>query len=283
MNILSNLRTAGVVLLILAFGAGCKKTNDLTIPPAAAHFNSASGTFFITAPGIIYKLPVGVTTVSDKDRTVTIAVSSPTGAVSGTQFILSSNTVTIPAGTAVDTLAITGVYDQYLAGRKDTLIFSIQSGTGLIAAFDDTFRLALRGPCFDGDVTLSDMAGAYAHSSDPDDPVYTVTVSNLVNTSPTTGTGSIDNLWNVGVPSPVTINFDWTDPANIQVSIDDQLMNYFYDVGEPFSIETTPGEKSTFSVCNQTITLVTDLIVENYFGPGQGAYYAQKYVMNVKR
>lgn len=283
MNLKINFRNVCLALFIMAIGASCKKANDLTIPPGVAHFmNPTSGTFFITAPGAEYKLPIGVTTVSDQDRTVNITVSSTTGATEGTQFTLSSHTITIPAGKSLDTLTINGIYDQYLSGRKDTLVFSIQNnGKDLESAFDDTFKLALRGPCFDGDVTLSEMAGTYANSTDPDDPVYTVTVSNLVNTSPTTGTGTINNLWDAG--GAVTIDFDWTDPTNILASVARQPIGVNYAAGQPISVRTTPGQISTFSVCKQTITLTTDLIVENYFGPGQGALYATKYVMKVRR
>ena len=283
MNLKTNLRSFGIGLLLMAVGASCKKSNDLTIPPDAAHFMSpTSGTFFITAPGAEYKLPIGVTTVSSQDRTVNILVSSTTGATEGTEFTLSSHTITIPAGQSLDTLTIGGMYNQYLSGRKDTLIFSIENGKDLLgSAFDDTFELALRGPCFDGDVTLSEMGGSFANSTDPDDPVYTVTVSNLVNTSATTGTGTIANLWDAG--GSVTINFDWTDPTDIKASVARQPIGVDYDPGQPISVRTTPGEKSTFSVCKQTITLTTDLIVENYFGPGQGALYAGKYVMKIRR
>lgn len=283
MNLKINFRAVSIGLLLMAIGASCKKSNDLAIPPDAAHFMSpTSGTFFITSPGAEYKLPIGVTTVSAQDRTVNIVVSSTTGATEGTQFTLSSHSITIPAGQSVDTLTITGMYNQYLAGRKDTLIFSIQNGKDLLgSAFDDTFKLALRGPCFDGDVTLSDMAGIYANSTDPDDPVYIVTVSNLVNTSATTGTGTIANLWDAG--GSVTIDFDWTDPTNIQASVARQPIGVNYAAGQPISVRTTPGEISTFSVCKQTITLTTDLIVENYFGPGQGALYDTKYVMKIRR
>ncbi|MEO8110899.1 MAG: hypothetical protein ABI594_12735 [Ginsengibacter sp.] len=282
MNLKINFRAITVAVLLMVTGASCKKSNDLTIPPDAAHFMSpTSGTFFITAPGAEYKLPIGVTTVSAQDRTVNIVVSSTTGATEGTEYTLSSHTITIPAGESVDTLTISGMYNQYLSGRKDTLIISIQNGKDLGSAFDDTFTLALRGPCFDGDVTLSDMAGTYANSTDPDDPVYTVTVSNLVSTSATTGTGTIANLWAAG--GSVTIDFDWTDPTNIQVSIARQYIGVDYDPGQPISVRTTPGQKSTFSVCNQTISLITDLIVENYFGPGQGALYAGKYPMTIRR
>ena len=65
--------------------------------------------------------------------------------------------------------------------------------------------------------------------------------------------------------------------------MDLQYSGFDYDAGQPIDIRTTPGEKSTFSVCNQRITLITDVIVENYFGPGQGAYYGHKYVMSIKR
>ena len=285
MKLINFLAYFGIILLALLMG-GCDKTKpyDLITPPAAVHFVGDQNQTYTLDTSMVasYSITIGTTDVSAKDRVVTYNVISQTGAVQGTQYTLSpAGTVAIPAGQSTAKITIQGNASYYTAGRKDTLKFFLSEPEIKTASFLDTLTLVLRGPCFDGDVILSDMAGTYANSTDPDDPIYMVTVSNLVNTSATTGTGSINNLWDAG--GTVTINFDWTDPTNIQASISRQYIGVDYDPGQPISIRTTPGQISTFSVCKQTITLTTDLIIENYFGPGQGALYAGKYVMKVRR
>lgn len=285
MKLTNFLSCVGVILLALLL-ASCDKTKpyDLITPPAAVHFVGDKSQSYTLDAGVVppFTIMIGTTDVSSKDRVVTYGVVSTTGATQGTQYTLSpAGTVTIPAGQSTATITIQGNSSFYTAGRKDTLKFFLNEPEIKAASFLDTLQLVLRGPCFDGDVTLSDMTGTYANSTDPDDPVYTVTVSNLVTTSATTGTGSINNLWDAG--GTVTINFDWTDPTNIQASVARQPIGVNYAAGQPISVRTTPGQISTFSVCNQTITLTTDLIVENYFGPGQGALYDTKYVMKIRR
>jgi len=285
MKLINILSCTGIVLLATIMGS-CDKTKpyDIITPSPEVHFvGDATQSYTLDTSTVgPQTITIGTTNVSSQDRTVTYSVSSPTGAVTGTQYTLTpTGTLVIPAGKATADITVQGNYSSYTSGRKDTLIFSLSEPSVKVASFLNSVKLVLRGPCFDGDVTLSDMSGNYANSTDPDDPVYAVKVSNLTTTSATTGTGSINNLWDAG--GTVTINFDWTDPTNIQISIPRQSIGVDYAAGQPISIRTTRGAKSTFSVCNQTITLVTDLIVENYFGPGQGALYAGNYVMKIKR
>lgn len=283
---LNNIFSYSCILLLATIMGSCDKTKpyDIITPPPEVHFvGDATQSYSLDTSTVgPQTITVGTTDVSSQDRTVTYSVSSPTGAVTGTQYTLTpAGTVVIPAGKATANITVQGNYSSYTSGRKDTLIFSLGEPSIKVAPFLNSVKLVLKGPCFDGDVTLSDMSGSYANSTDPDDPVYAVKVSNLTTTSATTGTGSINNLWAAG--GTVTINFDWTDPTNIQVSVPRQNIGADYAAGQPISVRTTPGAKSTFSVCNQTITLVTDLIIENYFGPGQGASYESSYVMKVKR
>lgn len=276
-----------ICVLVLVFVLGsCDKTKPygIVIPSAAVHFvgDETQSYSVLSEDTPPYGVIIGTTDVSEQDRVVTYSVTSQTGAVQGSQYTLApKGTITIPAGQSRATINVQGNYTFYEKGEKDTLIFSLSEPGITVAKFLDTVKLILGGPCFDGDVTLSDMSGSYANSSDPDDPKYTAKVTNLVTTSATTGTGVISGLWDGG--APVAISFDWTDPDNIAATIARQNIGFDAAVGMPFSIRTTAGQKSTFSVCNQTITLITDIIIENYFGPGDGAVYKSKYVFKVKR
>lgn len=275
-----------VLVALTVITPGCDKTKpyDLITPPAQVHFvgdknqtysleDASSGTFKVT---------VGTTDVAATDRIVTYKVTSKTGAVEGTEYTLSpAGAVTIPAGKTTADIVITGDYIHYESGRKDTLLFTLGEPSIKVADFMNEAVVVMRGPCFDGDVTLSEMAGDYANSTDADEPLYTVKVTGLEETSPTTGKGVIANLWNGS--APVIITFDWTDPTNIKTAIAWQPMGFDYAAGNPYAIRTTPGKKSTFSICDQTITLRVDLIVEDYFGPGEAALLDSDFLMRVIR
>ena len=283
-NILTGfIMLAGLAVVLL----NCTKpAGNLHIPPEQAHFaNETSGAYFITAPGVTYEIQVGVTTVSDKDRTINFSVTSPTGAVQGTDYTLSGTSVTIPKGETLGTITVSGQYNNYTAGQKDTLIFTLEGPGVTPSDYNSTFKLLMRGPCFDGDVTdITLMGGTYANATDPDDPVYTVIVSNFVTTpGSTTATAKIANLWDWF--GAVDIEFDWTDPANPKATIPLQTTDKFYSAADnqPFAIRTSPGQVSKFSVCTDKISLIVDLIVLNYPDPGQGVYYEQNYPMTINR
>ena len=279
MKITWSIKLIAACVLFAGVMTGCKKEDKVVTPPSQAHFNNkSSDVYFITAPGETKTITVGVTTVSDKDRTFNINVTSPTGATSGTQYTLSKNTITIPACKATDSFEVRGVYSEYTTGRKDTLVFTIQSGNEVPASdYNNTMTLLMRGPCFNGDVTLSEMGGTYANTFENGGSYgpYTATISNVTVLTPTTGTAKIDNLYDYF--GPLTINFDWTDPANIKAEIPLQQTNQNYAAGQPFLVRTSPGQVSTFSVCSQTISLTIDVIVNNYPAPGSAAYYDQNY------
>ena len=119
------------------------------------------------------------------------------------------------------------------------------------------------------DVVLTDLAGDYPNTAEfklsgtvytqswgaPANP-YTppgVTVSNLVQTSATTATGTFTNLYDAGW-SDVTFTMDWTDPSNFKITIPTQNVDATTD------IRTSASKPSTFSSCDQTFTLVVDLL-----------------------
>lgn len=267
----------GLSLMMALVFAGCKKEDTLVIPDEYAHFlNQGGDSYFVTAPNTTYSLSIGTTNVSDADRTISFSVSSPTGAVEGTHYTLSTHSITIPAGQSKATVTVSGDYNEYTSGRKDTLIFTINDPSVEAAPYNREFKLFMRGPCFDGEVDdITIMGGAFANTFEGGGSYgpYTVTVSSLTQTGPTTATAQISNLWDYF--GPVTINFDWTDPNNTIVSIPLQQTDQDYDVGQPFLIRTSPGQVSKFSVCNNKITLTVDIIVNNFPAPGSAAYYDQ--------
>jgi hypothetical protein len=220
----------GIALLVAGFSSCKKDASDfLTVPETGAHFvGGAVQTYTITsATAPPYKLTIGTTDVSASDRTVTFTVSSPTGAVKGTQYNFTGNSVTIPAGQATATVDIQGVFSQYTTGRKDTLIFTITEPNTKAADFDNTMKLVLRGPCAETDIVLSEFIGTYANTNElfgtsaygP----YTTTISAVNQTSPTSGTITVTNIYNENW-SPATFTLDWSNPANRTITLVSQVV-----------------------------------------------------------
>lgn len=283
---ISNVKALNWLVLSCTFLLLCCKKEEVTIPEPLAHFtNVAGGTFSVVSTNNLFKIPVGVTAVSDVDRTVNITVTSPSGAVQGTHYTLSSTSVVIPAGEAVDSLTIYAAYNQYLAGRKDTLIFTITGDGVKPSSYNSTYTLALRGPCFEGDVDLNAFLGDYDKSVEdfggPYGP-YTTTVTAVNQTSATTGTITVANIFDAGW-NPVTFTLNWTDPSNRTVTLVQQsgignagTVSSTY-AGQDISVRPFAGQVGTFSACNQTITIKMQIGVT-----GLG-FFGTLYTLNMVR
>ncbi len=275
---------------------GCKKETPLTIPAEQAHFTfQTGGNYFITAPGVTYKVPIGLTAVSGTDRTVSVTITSPTGAVQGTHYTVNKTTFTIPAGKATDTIVVTGNFPQYTAGRKDTLVFTI-NGTdkgSSVAAFEtnNTYKLYMRGPCSELEINdagaLQEFVGAYTANEiafgSPYGP-YNTTISSVTQTSPTTATAVITNVFDAGW-SPMTVTLDWTDMANRKVTFVAQSVGgnagasfgAAYN-GMPYAIRpASSGQIGTFSFCSKTLSLYGNIGI---WGVG---YNGQLYTLNMTK
>lgn len=245
--------------------AGCDKVDsNMHTPEEAIHFdNQEDATYQISDPGVIYKIGIGTTTVSDKERTAEIVVTSPTGAVEGTHFTVSRKTITIPAGSAVDTIEVRGVYDEYLDGRKDTLYFVLKStGELKVGEYNDTLKLFMRGPCFEGDVELSELEGTYRRSFDVTYGYgpYSTAIVATESLTETTALITVRNLFDAGF-NDLVFKLDWTDPFNRILTLEQQSTGTDGSVfgstyaGKPLSILANPNAAGTFSYCNGTFTI----------------------------
>jgi hypothetical protein len=276
-------------LSALVLVTGCKKDKSdyLKLPTLESHFtNKSSDTYIIASAGVTKKIPVGITAVSDKDRTITIDVTSPTGAVLGTHYTLSTKSLVIPAGKVIDSITVTGIYSQYTSGRKDTLVFTLKDGDVPASAFNNKFTLLMRGPCFEGDVNLYDLKGAYTKTNEdfggPYGP-YTTTISSVTQAAgATTGTITVTNIFDAGW-NPITFILDWTNPANRTVTLTQQsgignagTISSTYN-GQDITVRPFAGQTGTFSICNQTLTLKMQLGVT-----GLG-FFGTLYTVNMAR
>jgi hypothetical protein len=268
--IFKSLVAAGVMVLAIT---SCKKNNlvvDKSVtPPAFVKFNVAKAgdtlkTYYINSANTPLKIPIGISTVSDKDRTIQLCYSSLT-AVAGVQYTTPPATIVIPAGKTVDSLSLQGLFSGYpLSTRKDTLRIKICGGDVPVSDYWSTYTVVMRKYC---DVVLANLAGNYSNTNEYTSSgafsygPYTTAVSNVVSTGATTATAKISNLYDDGW-NDVTANFDWTDPGNFTVTIPLQLTGRSYagGPGGPTSVRTTAGQTNTFSSCDRSISISIDLV-----------------------
>lgn len=263
MNKLFKIAVAAVT--VTAFSS-CLKDQEFN-PETEAMFLNGTSTlqyYVRSTPGSNFKIPVGVTNVSDVDRTVTITTSSPTGATEGTHYSIASKSITIPAGKAVDSITLSGIYNAYPVSRVDTLLLTLQTNDNLTAAgFNSVQKVVLRRYC---DVLLADIAGVssaqdYDDTGAPDGGGYSLSIAAGTSTG-TTGTVVLTGLW--GIPRPVTVNLNWTNPSNFTATIPDQN---FYIHGTYGQVKIRSVATGSFSSCANTMTLIYEPYV-----PGLGTF-----------
>lgn len=269
-KISSYLLSAGLLLGISVLMFNCKKDKIVEADKQVAFFAATGvGTYSVTSPTVVYKVPVGLTKASSVDRTVGVTVTSPTGAAQGAQYSLSTTSLTFEAGTVVDTIVVTAVYAQYQAGRKDTLNFAFTNASDVAPSLNPTYKLYLRGPCFEGDFVANAFQGSYPQTNElfgtsaygP----YTITISAVTLLTPTTGKVSVTNIWDSGW-NPLEFILDWTNPNNrtvLPVSVssgvgDAGTISATY-AGQQVAVRPFAGQAGTFSFCNKTINFKMQL------------------------
>ncbi|OJW32599.1 MAG: hypothetical protein BGO54_19675 [Sphingobacteriales bacterium 46-32] len=271
--------------LLLGFAAltGCDKFKpyDTKVVEPEVHFTGARNQLYAmnSNPAPVFNIGVGTTDLSSVDRVITFKMQSLSGATPGTEFTIgtTNNTVTIPAGQAVAYIPIQGNAAYYGSGEKDTLLFTLEQTGVKIAGFQDTVRLVLRGPCFDGvDIgdaaTLDAQKGAYAKSFDAGFGAYgpyLTTIKSITPLTATTARAVINNVWDDNFGD---LNFliDWTNPANVTINLEGVVvtggnagnLNSAYN-GMNLVIRQYPGLNGQFSVCTGIHTLRYQLGVYN--------------------
>ena len=261
MNKLLYIIFTGAALINLA---SCKKNNVVvgkdTEPPAFVKFNTTGAgdtisSYFINSSNDAFKIPVGVTNVTDQDRTIQFTYTSRT-AIQGQQYSAPASLV-IPAGKALDSLTISGIFSAYdTPGRIDTVQISISGGIAP-SPYKSHYTLYLRKYC---DVDINSFVGTYANCIDNGTyGPYEIEVLSATATGNTSGYLMVDNLWDAGGATPIRVNLDWSDPSNFTASIPaGQKLFIDPDYGQA---SVNPNGAGTFSSCDNIFTLKYEVYV----------------------
>jgi hypothetical protein len=249
----------------------CDKNNfavdvDPIIPPEKARFLTTKtvDAFYIqnnASGGTEYKIPIGVTTVSDAARTIQLTYASSTGAAAGAQYT-APPTITIPAGKTIDTLTVKGIFAGFTSTRRDSLKITITGPGSIPNAYNKEITLVMRKYC---DVVLANLSGDYPKTNEYNSAgafqygPYTTSVSNLTSTGATSATGKLNNLYDDSW-LPIDATFDWSNPAAFKVTIAAQSTGKTYSgLAASVRSSTASGAVNTFSSCDNSISLAIDI------------------------
>lgn len=263
-----------LALAMLVFFSACKK-NNLVIDqdvkaPVLAKFNTASAvdsvtTYYIRATGNVVKLPVGLTSAPESQRSVKFSYSSRT-AIKGTDFNAPDSLI-IPAGGLIDTLVFSGVFANFPATRIDTVTITIDPTSDVKgASYQSRYKIIMRKYC---DVVLANLSGDYSNTREYSSPYtaqaygpYLTSVTGLVATGPTSARCKLVNLYDFGWDD-IDATLDWANPSAFKVTINQQATGTTETVGGvdyPAFVKTSATVPSTFSACDRSITLHIDYI-----------------------
>jgi hypothetical protein len=273
----------------------CDKTKpyDIAVASPVVHFDGPENQAYAVRTAVVdpFEIEVGTSDVTSTDRTVSFTVTSTTGAAAGIQYsvVNTGNTVTIPAGKAIATISIQGIFAGYPTGRVDTLIIALTEPSIKVAGFSDTVRLAIGDICAEGvGFNINDFMGNYANTNEvfggPYGP-YTTAITNITSTGPTSATITVANIWDNGW-DPILFDLDWSDPTNLTADVQPQAaignsnagdINPAY-AGQTIAVRASAtGGPGTFSTCNNTLILRMQLGVT-----GLG-FFAPVYTVNMAR
>jgi hypothetical protein len=249
--------------LFAAFGviclASCKKNNlvvdkDVTPPPYVKfgtwNNSDSSATYVIKSNNAPFKIPVGITNVSDKDRTINFTYSSAT-AVQGQQYTAPSSLV-IKAGEALDSLEITGIFDGFNSiTRIDKLVITISGGDVPVNQVKSNFILNMKKyweadlNAFSGVYVIQDYTGGA-----PDGGPYEVTITPVSLNGPSSVV-AIAGLWGFDEP-PVKVTLNWDNLETGKTTV--PKANWF--VHPTYGQSTiNPAGTGSFSTATNTIII----------------------------
>jgi hypothetical protein len=173
-----------ILILALAFVVSCEEDVlifDVDNGQTLAKFTASSGLLGTPADGATYQVDVQVTTKTDSDRTISIAVD-PSSTATSDQYAISD--LVIPAGTYSGTVTITSNFEALPEEGSTTLILNLTdvSGSNDIVFANSTLTLTLFRECpiLGGDwvIEMSDSFGDGWQTTGPDGgPGLSITLS----------------------------------------------------------------------------------------------------------
>jgi hypothetical protein len=253
------------------FSCSSKDAYDVIVPPEIASFTGGTSAVFGVSndPNAVFKIPVGVTTVSNQDRQLYFDITSPSAATA--TYTVLNNPVTIKAGSSADSLIIKGDYNSFTGPDDiDSLYISLRAAEGVKPApFNNSYKLALRRFC---PINLADFNGNFVVVSDAFQDTSPGDILVLTKIS--------DNQFSFVYPSP-------TNPRPIVVDMDAAAGTFTIPrqtIGTDWSWEPSYKNPSvvgngTYESCGKVITFRMTWGINN----GASVFSGGPYILRIRK
>ncbi len=239
--------------------SSCEKNNlvigkDIT-PPAFVKLGTwtaadSTGLYVVRSNNAPYKIPIGITNVSNQDRTINFTYSSPT-AVEGVNYTAPKSLV-IKAGEALDTLEVTGLFAGFNNDVTKVLNLKVTISGGDVPVSPKKFNYDLTMKMY-WDADVNAYSGTYIiqdyDGGEPDGGPYEVELTPVSGNGPQTIV-NIKGLW--GSDVPVKVVLDWDDRTKGSTTIPKAPFYIDDDYGR---ITINPNGKGKFVVADNKMTI----------------------------
>lgn len=244
-KISSRLLMAGL-LSIFSILYGCKKDKVVTPDQAVSLFGAGGTTSTYLVPddsNSVFKIGLGLTKPASSDKSITFSITSPTGAVEGAQYTVSSKTITISTGKVVDSVSLKGIFGGYPTGRRDTLVFKITGGDIPALIGSDVYKVVLQKFC------QLDMGIFFGNFEVLQDDWVDYFPGDVV---PLSGNGNVVSF-DYPTPfnhQPLLIN---VNPATFATSVALTAFGSYSSTGSIYSAKSVAGANSVVIPCDKII------------------------------
>jgi hypothetical protein len=229
-------------LILAIFIVGCEEDRAIYDGAPILNFANATGDYFVAQENNTYILPVWLTKASNKDVTVSLEVKESSTATLGEDFVITNQTITIPAGQLKGEFEISTKFDDASVDGK-TAVFSINSSNAEVANFRTDFSLAIKKSC-----PLDDFPGTFNFNSSIFGAEFPVEIVD----GPSANTFTLIDVYGAGQDVTFTVNDDFT----VSVPSQDAWISGTYGQAQ---VTGKPGSK--VDPCSGTLTLVWELTV----------------------
>lgn len=246
-------------VIAIAALASCKKNNlvigkDVT-PPAFVKIGTwtaadSTGLYVVRSNNAPFKIPIGITNVSDKDRTINFTYTSA-NAVEGVNFT-APKSIVIKAGEALDSLAITGLFAGFNDDVTKVLKLKVTISGGDVPVNPKKFNYDLTMKMY-WDANLNAFSGTYIiqdfDGAEPDGDPYEVELIPISGNGPQTSL-NIKGLW--GRNELVKVVLNWDDRTKGTTTIPKA---FFYTHSSYGALTINPNGTGKFSATDNTMTI----------------------------
>lgn len=240
--------TVGLLSLLSVVVISCKKDKVVTPDQTVSLFGAGgtTSTYLVPEdPNSVFKIGLGITKPANAERRITISITSPTGAVEGSQYTISSKTITIPAGKVVDSVSLKGIFAGYPTGRIDTLVLKITGGDIPALVGSDVYKVVLQKFC---PLDMSVFSGDFEVLQDdwvdyfPGDVVPLTVSGNTISFDYPTG---YDHK-----PLLIKVN-----PATFTTSVEPTAFGAYSAGGRIYSAKSVAGTSSVVIPCDKIVSV----------------------------